>query len=155
MRCPICGKEMGVDDNIVIFRGENIKMAERGQESIKAMSQEKHEAIHQGKEAETIVDLPADLQAVYNVLHLTEKQFEVLDTFLEKALVALANQVKYEKIIDDMAEEIADCAEIGLYCDGCQDFEDENEDCLGTSSDKCRVHIGKYYKQRAGLGGEE
>lgn len=153
MRCPICGKEMGVDDNIVIFRGENIKMAERGQESIKAMSQEKHEAIHQGKEAETIVDLPADLQAVYNVLHLTEKQFEVLDNFLEKALVALMRQPKYEKIIADMAEEISDCAEIGIYCNGCQYFEGENEDCEATSSIECRAHIVKYYKQRAGIEG--
>lgn len=62
---------------------------------------------------------------------------------------------KYEKIIDNMAEEIADCAEVGVYCDGCQYFEDENEDCLTTSPVECREHIVKYYKQRAGIEGEE
>ncbi|WP_196590577.1 hypothetical protein [Pectinatus frisingensis] len=65
------------------------------------------------------------------------------------------DQPKYEKTIDDMAAEIADYAEIGVYCDGCQYFEDENEDCLVTSPVECRAHIVKYYKQRAGIKGEE
>lgn len=60
----------------------------------------------------------------------------------------------YEKIIAEMAEEISGCAEIGIYCDGCQYFEGENEDCEATSSIECRAHIVKYYKQRAGIEGE-
>ncbi len=135
--CQVCG-------NIVIFREENIKMAENGQGSIKAMSQEKHEAIHQGKETETIVDLPADLQDVYNVLHLTEKQFEVLDNFLEKALIALANQAKYEKALQLMAEHSLCATAYGNNCDVC--------DCENPNiRNKCMSQYINDFKQQAGL----
>ena len=116
MRCPICGEEMGVDDNIVIFRGE----------------------------AETIVDLPADLQNVYNVLHLTEKQFEVLDNFLEKALIALANQAKYEKALQLMAEHSLCATAYGNNCDVC--------DCENPNiRNKCMSQYINDFKQQAGL----
>lgn len=78
-----------------------------------------------------------------------------LARIMQEIMECRKDQPKYENIIADMAEEIAERAEIGVYCDGCQYFEDENEDCRVTSLVECRAHIIKYYKQRAGIKGEE
>lgn len=59
-------------------------------------------------------DLPADLQKVYDSLHLTEEQFEVLDEFLGKALKAIENEPKYEKALFLMAG-----ADVGRPCRNC------------------------------------
>lgn len=96
-------------------------------------------------------ELPADLQDVYNLLHLTEEQFEVLDNFLEKSLTAIENASKYEKVIVDMADWIRGTAEVGEYCDECQYFDGENESCAGMAPVECRANIIEYYKKRAGL----
>lgn len=42
----------------------------------------------------SVHELPNDLQKVYNKLRLSEEDFEVLDDFLEKALIAIDKQEK-------------------------------------------------------------
>lgn len=96
-------------------------------------------------------ELPADLQEVYNLLHLSEEQFEVLDNFLEKSLTAIKVASKHEKIIADMADWIQGTAEVGEYCDECQYFDAENESCTTAVPVECRANIIEYYKKRAGL----
>lgn len=78
-----------------------------------------------------------------------------LDRILKELAKHRKNQPKYENIIADMAEWIEGTAEVGEYCDGCQYVDDENESCSCIAAVECRTHIIKYYKQRAGIEGEE
>lgn len=47
-----------------------------------------------GLEYIAVYELPKNLQEVYNKLRLSEEDFEVLDEFLEKALIAIDRQEK-------------------------------------------------------------
>lgn len=42
----------------------------------------------------SVHELPKNLQEVYNKLRLSEEDFEVLDEFLEKALITIDKQEK-------------------------------------------------------------
>lgn len=53
-----------------------------------------------------MADLPEEIQKIYDSLHLTEKQFEVLDDFLKMALLARENRLKYNHAIELMAIEL-------------------------------------------------
>ena len=91
-----------------------------------------------------MAELPADLQEVYNVLHLTEKQFEVLDDFLEKALTAIENQPKHEKALELMAEYSLCATAYGRDCDIC-DFGNPK------IRNECMSQYVNEFKKQAGL----
>ena len=99
------------------------------------------------KKVEELNELPADLQEVYNSLHLTKKQFEVLDDFLEKALKAIENENKYEKALLKMSGYVQNCNKCI--------HEENSSNCarsLGYDDDAiCRQGHSDYYKRQAGL----
>lgn len=92
------------------------------------------------------VDLPPELQEIYDSLNLTKEQFEVLDGFFERALVAIENEGKYESALSKMRVFVQNC-----YC--CI-YEENSMKCAranGCDEEICRKGIIAYFKNKAGF----